>query len=222
MTQYIWLLPLGVLVGLFDTRIRAGGGVILTPLLLMVYPAEPPEVIARIALAVLCINAIPGSVRHARRHQIDYRAGVLGALAIMPCAVIGALLSTSMTRRTLALLFGLLLLLTAVCLLGYHRLQPPWPRMRHGQHLRRLIAAEGTLHFTLAVLALTGLLVHLVTGAWHQGLRRTVALALGVLVGAQLGAHGVHWVHGTWSRRLLAVALGVVGVCLLMQACVSP
>ena len=36
MTQYLWLLPVGVLIGAFGTLIGAGGGFVLTPMLLLV------------------------------------------------------------------------------------------------------------------------------------------------------------------------------------------
>jgi uncharacterized membrane protein YfcA len=219
MLQYAWLFPLGMLVGLFDTLIRAGGGVVLMPILLVAYPAERPEILARIALAVLFVNAIPGSVRHAHRQQIDYQSGIVGALAIMPGVVIGALLTTAMSRRTLVLLFGLLLLLTAIFLLAHHRLQPLWQRLRHGHRLQGLLAAEGTIHFVLAVLALTGVLVHLVTDGWHSGLWRTGVLGIGMLCGVHLGRLCSPSLHSPWIMRSSAIALGGVGLWLLSMAC---
>src|SRR5262245_56518643 len=150
--QYVWLLPLGVLVGLFDTLIRAGGGFVLTPLLLITYPSERPEIITRIALTVLFANAVPGSVVYARLKQIDYRSGILSALAIMPVAVISSLITTSMSRRTLELLFGLFMLLIAICLLVRQHLQHTWQWRIPYQCFTRLIETKGTLHFTLAVL----------------------------------------------------------------------
>jgi uncharacterized membrane protein YfcA len=57
------------------------------------------------------------------------------------------------------------------------------PVMAHVLHFPVHIATA-TSHFTLAVMALTGTLVHIVTGAFHHGVRRTIALSLGVLVGA--------------------------------------
>jgi len=82
--------------------------------------------------------------------------------------------------------------------------------------------ATATSHFTLAVMALAGTLVHIATGTFHHGLRRTVALALGVLVGAQLGARLSHTVQGAWILRSLAVALGAVGVRILLQGLMWP
>ena len=77
--------------------------------------------------------------------------------------------------------------------------------------------ATATSHFTFSVMALAGTLVHIATGTFHHGIRRTVVLALGVLVGAQLGARLSHVIQGDWILRSLAVALGAVGVRILLQ-----
>jgi len=48
--------------------------------------------------------------------------------------------------------------------------------------------------------------------------RRTLALAIGVLIGAQLGARASSRVHGAWIMRGLAIALGFIGARVLLQA----
>jgi uncharacterized membrane protein YfcA len=73
--------------------------------------------------------------------------------------------------------------------------------------------ATATSHFILAIMALTGTLVHLATGSFsHGGLHRTLFLGMGVLIGAQGGAWLSSRVHGVWILRGLAVALGLVGI----------
>jgi len=76
--------------------------------------------------------------------------------------------------------------------------------------------ATATSHLILAITALSGILVHVIGGAFHRGLVRTALLAIGVIVGAQLGAKASLIVHGRWIVRSLAVALGLVGIRLLM------
>ena len=78
--------------------------------------------------------------------------------------------------------------------------------------------ATATSHFMLAIMALTGTLVHIATGAFHQGVRRTIALSIGVLLGAQLGAFLSRRMGGLWIIRGLALALGFVGIRILMLA----
>jgi uncharacterized membrane protein YfcA len=76
--------------------------------------------------------------------------------------------------------------------------------------------ATATSHFVLAVMALTGTLVHVMTGVFAHGVRRTAILAIGVVLGAQAGARLSNRVGGTWILRGLAFAMVFVGIRLLM------
>jgi len=276
MLLYWWLLPVGFLVGVFGTLIGAGGGFILAPLLLLFYPGESPGIITCISLAVVFFNAASGSVAYARMKRIDYRTGLLFSLATVPGAILGAVTTTYIPRREFDLLFGVLMVLSAVFLALRPRARAEALRARPGngvpskatQHgtTRTLTEADGTIHtysfsaalglslsavvgylssllgtgggiihvpamirllnfpvhiatatshFILAIMALTGTLVHVVSGTFQHGVRRTVVLAIGVLVGAQVGAILSGKVKGDWIVRLLAVALALAGIRIL-------
>jgi uncharacterized protein len=75
--------------------------------------------------------------------------------------------------------------------------------------------ATATSHFILAIMALSGTLVHWEMGSLSRGLSRTLPLAGGVLLGAQLGAYFSGRIKPAWIIRSLAMALGLVGVRLL-------
>jgi hypothetical protein len=77
--------------------------------------------------------------------------------------------------------------------------------------------ATATSHFVLAIMALTGTLVHVVNGVFVHGVRRTVLLAIGVIGGAQLGALLSNRVGGRMIIRGLAVALIFVGIRLILS-----
>jgi hypothetical protein len=78
--------------------------------------------------------------------------------------------------------------------------------------------ATATSHFILANMALTGTLTHILTGTFSHGIHRTVYLAMGVMVGAQLGARLSNRIKGPWIIKSLALALGFVGIRILLQA----
>ena len=59
-------------------------------------------------------------------------------------------------------------------------------------------------------------MVHLEMSTLSHGLSRTLPLAVGVWLGAQLGAYFSHRMNGAWIIRGLALALGVVGVRILI------
>ncbi|MBN1491747.1 MAG: sulfite exporter TauE/SafE family protein [Phycisphaerae bacterium] len=113
-TQYIWLVPVGLLLGLFGTLVGAGGGFLLVPLLLLVYPQDAPEIITSISLAVVGINATAGSISYARMRRIDYRAGVLFAVAAIPGAVLGAITTSVVPHQLFHLVLGLVIVLVGL------------------------------------------------------------------------------------------------------------
>src|SRR5262244_4437181 len=114
--EYLWLFPLGILIGAFGTLIGAGGGFILVPILLLLYPKEPAELVTAISLAVVFFNALSGSFAYARMKRVDYRSGIFFSIATIPGAVIGALATAYIPRRIFDLMFGVLMIIGAIML----------------------------------------------------------------------------------------------------------
>jgi uncharacterized protein len=255
MMHYLPLIPLGLLIGAFGTLIGAGGGFILAPVLLLLYPGESADTITSISLAVTFANALSGSVAYARMKRIDFRSGLLFSAAAIPGAILGALSTHYVPRRTFDLIFAVALIAASLALL----VRPPVADGSGGTgqvprtysrgtgilisivvgfvssflgigggiiHVPAMVAflgfpvhaATATSHFILANVTFVGTAVHVVTGAFHRGVRRAIALGIGVLIGAQFGARLSKRVHGTWILRLLAVALMLVGVRLMLVA----
>jgi len=86
------LVLLGVAVGGVGTLVGAGGGFLLTPVLLLVYPHDSPRTITAISLAAVWANSTSGSLAYARQRRIDLRSGIIFGIATLPGAVGGALL----------------------------------------------------------------------------------------------------------------------------------
>ena len=277
--QYLWLLPLGFFIGAFGTLIGAGGGFILVPILLLLYPNENTELITGISLAVVFFNALSGSLAYARMKRIDYKSGIIFAAATIPGAIAGAFATAYIPRGIFDQLFGVLMIAasiylwasetenSAVRLLGREELAELNPRRLYWTE-RDLVDADGTRYhyafdaglgivlsifvgfissllgvgggfihvpalvrllnfpvhiatatsqFVLAVMALAGTLVHVGTGVFIHGSRRTLMLAIGVIVGAQAGALLSSRIGGQMIIRGLAVALAFVGVRLILS-----
>jgi hypothetical protein len=114
------------------------------PVLLLMYPQDSPKRLTSISLAVVFFNALSGSEAYARMRRIDYRSGLMLALATIPGAIIGALHTASVPRQTFNVIFGVLLLAAAAFLL----FRPKLERARvekHSAHMleRHLIEADG-------------------------------------------------------------------------------
>ncbi|MES1221560.1 MAG: sulfite exporter TauE/SafE family protein [Bacteroidota bacterium] len=77
--------------------------------------------------------------------------------------------------------------------------------------------ATATSHFILAIMATVSVIVHVVNGNYNDPLvlRMVIALSIGVVPGAQLGAFLSHKIQGHIIIRALAVCLAIVGLRIL-------
>ena len=221
------------------------------PLLVLLYPQQNPERLTSISLAVVFFNSLSGSEVYAHMKRIDYRSGIIFALATIPGAILGAIHTSLISRRLFDGLFVIVLLAASAFLL-FHLNLIERPRKEPAPHQseRHIVDAAGisynysfnlgigggiihvpalvyllqfpvhiataTSHFVLAIMALTGTLVHMVMGTFSHGVHQTIALAIGVVLGAQLGAYLSNRIKGTWIIRSFALALGVIGIRILM------
>jgi uncharacterized membrane protein YfcA len=267
---YLGFIALGLGVGTYGTLIGAGGGFVLMPVLLLLYPHETPEKLTSISLAIVFLNALSGSGAYARMKRIDYKSGLIFASATIPGAIFGALHTSFVPRRLFDLIFGVLLVAAAIFLsLRPNTAEDARKVYNLDNHLmkRHLEEADGisydysfnpklgaflslfvgyassflgigggiihvpvlvyllhfpvhiataTSHLILAVMAFIGTLVHILTGTFPYGVHHMISLAIGVVLGAQIGAHLSHLIKGNWIVRSLAMALGLVGIRILI------
>jgi uncharacterized membrane protein YfcA len=136
---------LGAVVGVFGTLVGAGGGFILTPILLLLYPTASPTTITAISLVVVFFNALSGSVAYARQRRIDYRSGIAFAAATFPGSVLGALVVTFSPRRVFEALTGLLLAVLAMWLLTHRGSEGQGPTQQAGSD-RTITDRQGTTY----------------------------------------------------------------------------
>ena len=78
--------------------------------------------------------------------------------------------------------------------------------------------ATATSHFVLTFMALTATITHVAMGQFERGVAPTMYLAVGVMMGAPLGASLSARLGGSVIVRLLALALCLVGLRLLVAA----
>jgi hypothetical protein len=78
--------------------------------------------------------------------------------------------------------------------------------------------ATATSHFVLFFTALAGVVEHLLDHTWPTHLLRDACLAAGVIGGAQVGAYLSRKIAAPWIVLALAIALGFVGVRLVLTA----
>jgi uncharacterized membrane protein YfcA len=257
---------LGFGASVYGSLIGAGGGFILVPALLLLFPNETPSLITAISLTVAAVNAISGSFVYARQRRIDYVSALILGLASIPGAIGGAYLTRLVGRGPFEALLGAVLFTTAALLIA--RPQPRFvaPRSYEGRIVRSITDATGVsyaysydrllaivlgattsfvatffgiggaviqvplmiqfLHFPTHIATATGLLVlliknpvavltHIVAGTFSEGVRLTISLAIGALLGGPVGAWLSRRLGASWLVRALALGLALAGVRLM-------
>ncbi|RJO62828.1 MAG: sulfite exporter TauE/SafE family protein [Dehalococcoidia bacterium] len=106
----LFLVGLGFLAGSYGTLVGIGGAVVLTPVLLLLYPQAKPEVLTSITMGIVFLNSLSGTIAYARQRRIDYRNGILFALATVPGTILGVWTLQFMAQRLFEVIFGAMLL----------------------------------------------------------------------------------------------------------------
>ncbi len=111
----IALLPLlGAGVAAMGTMVGLGGGFILVPILIALFPDAPPASLTTISLTVVFLNAFSATVSNTRARRIDVRTALLLVVGAIPAAVAGSAAAQRVSRDAFEMLFGILLVLGAV------------------------------------------------------------------------------------------------------------
>lgn len=232
-TTAVYLCALGFAVGVFGTLVGAGGGFILTPVLLLLYPSSTPELITAISLIVVFFNAGSGSIAYARQKRIDYRSGALFAACTLPGSVVGVLAANQISRPTFDVIMGVVLVAVAAWLLtgpkeagegvagvGVARVIVDREGIVYRYRARTHLGAAMSVGvgFISSFLGIGGGVVHVPLLVGVLGFPTHVATATShfVLTFMALTATITHVVTGTFHhyaglRRAAALSVGVIG-----------
>lgn len=112
----ILMLLLGLAVGTLGTLIGAGGGFILVPVLVFLFPDLPADTITSISLGVVFLNATSGSIAYARMKRIDYKTAIIFSVATLPGAILGAYSTSMIPKKTFDIILALLLVSISIFL----------------------------------------------------------------------------------------------------------
>jgi uncharacterized protein len=229
---FLLLSLIGVGVGAYGTLIGAGGGFLLVPILLLLYPQETPAQLTSVSLATVFANAASGSVAYLRARRVDLRTAIPFAIATIPGAVLGAVVIHGVARGTFELLFGVALGVLAIYLLwrpvrgeGSAQLAPETAhrvlvdaqghRYEYGFNLPLGIAASAVIGFVSSFLGIGGGIIHVPVMTQLLGFPVHVATGtshavLAVMAGTGTAVHAISGVFGPVVRRTVVLSAGVV------------
>lgn len=125
---------IGVVTGFLGTLIGAGGGFLLTPLFIFLFPNMPPSRLTALSLLAVAANSASGSIGYALRKQVHWKSVLLFSVAAIPGVFIGVQLSHALERSTFELVFAAFLCLLSTFVLwrsfrrkeGHTRLHDFW------------------------------------------------------------------------------------------------
>jgi uncharacterized membrane protein YfcA len=222
-------------VAAFGTLVGAGGGFVLVPVLLLLYPDKDPATITSMSLLVVCANTTSGSIAYARQGRIDYRSGAAFVIATLPGAIAGALVVGYIPRKAFDAIFsGLLIVIGVVLMLRSQEsaiVEPVTGRtvvrreltdragntFHYSFHMWKGIAISSGVGFLSSLLGIGGGIIHVPMMATVLHFPVHVAAATSHFVLAWVAAEGttVHLVTGdlSWDRSLaqaLLIALGAI------------
>lgn len=112
MIDQLWLIPLGFAAGILGSMIGLGGGVIVVPVL--TFLGFSPTAAASNSLFAALSNAIASTISYSKQKRIEYSIGWKLGLLSIPGTILGALISTDAAPHIFKILFGLVLVASAV------------------------------------------------------------------------------------------------------------
>ncbi|MDR3551849.1 MAG: sulfite exporter TauE/SafE family protein [Clostridia bacterium] len=163
-------LLLGCAVGCFGSLIGVGGGFILTPILLIFYPALTPSEVTAISITTVMFNSASGSAAYAMMGRIDYKTGLIFSAAALPGTIIGTMLIPFLPKAEFDIIFGASMIVFSAMIIIKSRLgdrsSPPdlAGRFRITRRLRDKSGREAAFSFNMGAGVLISLGVGFLSG----------------------------------------------------------
>ena len=166
MVFFFEFLLFGLSVGIFGTMVGAGGGFILTPVLLLLFEYRTSEIITATSLSVVALNALSGSTAYYRLGRIDIKTSLIYGLVAAPWVILGTFVTSQMERGSFDILLGLGLM--ALCISLFWG-PPPTSEPSSSENTetrswteRRIVDSDGRVYhyrfrFRLGIAVSTGL-----------------------------------------------------------------
>ena len=99
-------LPLGLLIGAIGSLTGIGGGFLIMPILLLLYPEKSLAGLTLLSMVVVLCNSLAGTVPALLRRRITWRVALPYALATVPPSLIGLWLQAQVTPGPFRKVFG--------------------------------------------------------------------------------------------------------------------
>ena len=112
MIDQLWLILLGFSAGILGSMIGLGGGIIVVPVL--TFLGFSPTAAASNSLFAALSNSVASTISYSRQKRIEFSLGIKLGLLSIPGTVLGAIVSTDVAPDIFKILFGFVLIASAV------------------------------------------------------------------------------------------------------------
>ncbi len=123
---------IGFLIGMLGTIVGAGGGFILVPILMFLWPEKNTFQLTAVSSAVVFFNALSGTIAYALMKKIDFKRGLIFAVSALPGAYLGALSTHYLSRTVFDLIFAVMLV--AISIFLAYRIWLAYRQVGHVNH----------------------------------------------------------------------------------------
>lgn len=216
----------GIAVGLLSGLIGIGGGVLIVPFLYFFYDRPDlfgvlvrPEARAVLAhgtsLFVIVPTSIRGALTYHRAGLVDWRAALPIGVTSAFAALAGARLARVLPAGALKVLFGVLLVVSAVRLLRREAAGPaggPTPEVTERIPIPTVVGIGGAVGVLSSLLGVGGGLVAMPLLVRRVGIRRLAATSIGIITITATAGTLAYLVNGWGEPGLPAWSLGYVDV----------
>ncbi len=204
-------LVLSVLIGIALGLLGGGGSILTTPILIYALGIETKAAIAT-SLLVVGVTSVAAVIQHARAGNVEWRTGLVFGGAGMVGAYVGGFVAGWIPANVLLVLFGLMMLATAVAM--FRGRKDPGPTTGHGQALWKIVA-EGLVVGVVTGLVGAGggfLVVPALALLGGLPMKKAVGTSLLVIALKSFAGYAGHASHVTIDLELAALVSGAAVV----------
>jgi uncharacterized membrane protein YfcA len=113
-TDVATMLALGGLAGILSGMFGIGGGLVIVPVLIMVFDLDPKTAVGTSLFALLLPTGLLGVLEYWRRGEMRFLHGLLIALGLFCGAYVGARLTGIMSASTVKRVYAVFLIVVAI------------------------------------------------------------------------------------------------------------
>lgn len=106
------LTALGFIIGAVAAMTGMGGGAFIVPALTLIFGFTVHNAVGT-SLAAIVFTSLASTYRYFKQRRLDYKVGLISAVATIPGALLGAYLTSFISSRLLGIIFSLFLLFVA-------------------------------------------------------------------------------------------------------------